>query len=70
MQWNRLLMGEQLYGLNVKELHNLENQLELSLRGIRQKKEQLLADEIQDLQRKVCTLYLENNKTKIDLKHM
>lgn len=31
-------MGVELYGLSVKELQNIENQLELSLRGIRTKK--------------------------------
>lgn len=31
-------MGEQLYGLSVKELQNLENQLEISVQGIRMKK--------------------------------
>ncbi|KAL0733669.1 hypothetical protein Bca4012_009879 [Brassica carinata] len=34
----RQLTGQQLNGLSVKELHNIESQLEMSLRGIRMKK--------------------------------
>lgn len=36
-------MGHQLNGLSVKELHNIESQLEMSLRGIRMKKVMLIS---------------------------
>ncbi|KAF5738049.1 MADS-box transcription factor 23 isoform X3 [Tripterygium wilfordii] len=49
----RQLMGEQLYGLSVKELENLENQLEMSLNCVRVKKGQIFTNEIQELNRKV-----------------
>ncbi|CAN6238444.1 unnamed protein product [Urochloa humidicola] len=53
-------MGEDLSGLNVKELQSLENQLETSLRGVRSKKDHLLIDEIHELSRKASLFHQEN----------
>ncbi|XP_020271200.1 MADS-box transcription factor 23-like isoform X2 [Asparagus officinalis] len=57
---HRQLMGQDLSGLSVKDLQNLENQLELSLRGIRMKKDQIMMDEIQELNRKGNFIHQEN----------
>ncbi|XP_038721486.1 MADS-box transcription factor 23-like [Tripterygium wilfordii] len=56
----RQLMGEQLYGLSVKELENLENQLEMSLNCVRVKKGQIFTNEIQELNRKKELIHQEN----------
>ncbi|XVE86897.1 hypothetical protein DITRI_Ditri18aG0072500 [Diplodiscus trichospermus] len=57
---HRQLMGEQLYGLSVEDLQNLENQLEMSLRGVRMKKERILTDEIQELSQRGNLIHQEN----------
>ncbi|KMZ74489.1 hypothetical protein ZOSMA_127G00090 [Zostera marina] len=48
----RNLLGEDLSDLSAKELDQLENQIEMSLRSIRSVKTQLMADQLNDLKRK------------------
>ncbi|ONI02590.1 hypothetical protein PRUPE_6G208900 [Prunus persica] len=57
---HRQCMGEQLYGLSVKELKGLESQLEMSLQGIRMQKEQILTDEIEELNEKSNLVHQQN----------
>ncbi|XP_039127544.1 MADS-box transcription factor 23-like [Dioscorea cayenensis subsp. rotundata] len=57
---HRQLLGEELSGLNIKDLQNLENQLDMSLHSVRMKKEQLLIEEIEELKQKGNLLHLEN----------
>ncbi|GFP91439.1 agamous-like mads-box protein agl21 [Phtheirospermum japonicum] len=57
---HRKLMGEELYGLSIKDLQSLENQLEMSLQGVRTKKEQILNEEIQELNQRGNLIHQEN----------
>ncbi|XP_020395948.1 m4 protein isoform X5 [Zea mays] len=54
------LMGEDLETLNLKELQQLEQQLESSLKHIRTRKSQLMVESISALQRKEKSLQEEN----------
>ncbi|KAL1212761.1 Agamous-like MADS-box protein AGL16 [Cardamine amara subsp. amara] len=68
---HRQMMGEELSGLSIVDLQNLENQLELSLRGVRMKKDQMLLKEIQELNREGNLLHQENLNLhkKVNLMH-
>lgn len=59
-EYHRQLMGEDLSGLSVKDIQNLENQLEMSLSTIRLQKEQIMTDQINELHRKRNLIHQEN----------
>ncbi|PIN17675.1 MADS box transcription factor [Handroanthus impetiginosus] len=66
---HKQLMGEQLYGLSTEDLQNLENQLERSLKGVRMKKQQILTDEIEELNRKGNLINQENIELNKKINH-
>uniref|UniRef100_A0A453BQ80 K-box domain-containing protein n=4 Tax=Triticinae TaxID=1648030 RepID=A0A453BQ80_AEGTS len=53
-------MGEDLDSLNLKELQQLEQQLESSLKHIRSRKSHLMMESISELQKKERSLQEEN----------
>ncbi|KNA21708.1 hypothetical protein SOVF_040680 [Spinacia oleracea] len=63
----RNLLGEDLGPLNVKELDQLERQLESSLKQIRSTKTQSMVDQLTDLQNKEHSLMEANKSLKTEL---
>lgn len=58
----RKLLGQELNSCSLEELHEIDNQLEQSLRSIRARKEQLYREEIAQLKAKEKLLLDENVK--------
>ncbi|KAL9267444.1 MADS-box protein AGL42-like protein [Drosera capensis] len=58
----RKLLGQELNSCSIEELHEIDNQLEQSLRSIRARKEQLYREEIAQLKAKEQLLLDENMK--------
>ncbi|KAG8081300.1 hypothetical protein GUJ93_ZPchr0007g5895 [Zizania palustris] len=61
------LMGEDLESLNLKELQQLEQQLESSLKHIRSRKSHLMLESISELQKKERSLHEENKSLQKEL---
>ncbi|XP_062177505.1 MADS-box transcription factor 23-like [Alnus glutinosa] len=68
---NRHLMGQELSGLSIKDLQYFENILEMSLKGVRMRKEQIFIEEIKELNQKGNLTHQENLDLhkKVDIFH-
>ncbi|KAJ8452925.1 hypothetical protein Cgig2_014688 [Carnegiea gigantea] len=66
----RRLTAQELSGLSFKEVRNLENQLETSLKNVRMKKDQILSDEIRELSRRGDLIHQENIELHKQFDHM
>ncbi|XP_040873922.1 MADS-box transcription factor 23 isoform X3 [Glycine max] len=58
----RQMMGQELSGLGIEELGNLEKRLEMSLKGVRMKKGSLAHQENVELNRKINLIRKENEE--------
>ncbi|KAL3647407.1 hypothetical protein CASFOL_008375 [Castilleja foliolosa] len=69
---SRKLLGHNLDTCSMEELHEIDNQLEKSLKNIRSRKAQLFKDELEKLQAKEKLLLEENERLcqKIGLKRI
>ncbi|MCO5574080.1 hypothetical protein L7F22_027857 [Adiantum nelumboides] len=63
----RNLNGENLAGFEVKDLQNLENQLQAGVTRVRARKMQLLMEQIQDFRKREVLLLQENELLKSKL---
>ncbi|XVF15290.1 hypothetical protein REPUB_Repub09cG0138200 [Reevesia pubescens] len=63
----RQMRGEELQGLNIEELQQLEKSLEAGLSRVIEKKGQRIIKEINDLQRKGMQLMEENERLKLQV---
>ncbi|KAG4398563.1 hypothetical protein AAZX31_08G063600 [Glycine max] len=59
---HRQMMGQELSGLGIEELGNLEKRLEMSLKGVRMKKGSLAHQENVELNRKINLIRKENEE--------
>ncbi|KAL4584133.1 hypothetical protein LXL04_008723 [Taraxacum kok-saghyz] len=66
----RHFMGEEVDSLNLKELQNLEQQLDTALKHIRLRKNQLMLESISQLQKKDKDLQDQNNSLSNQIKEM